>query len=89
MFDLAAMGLPIDVAKFKDSPEFERLIKSVVQNIKSELNNPDSSIGLALNALFVQLTEKDSIVMNECDFTFMERNTLSPIVGKAYSSLKG
>lgn len=88
MFDLAALGLPIDVSKFNNSPEFSRLLKSVHQNIKQEIANPDSSIGLALNALLYQLSTNDSQVLNEADLTFIERNTLTPIVGKLYSALK-
>jgi len=88
MFESLLSELPVDVNKLKNSPEFERLIRSLLTNIKQEMKNPDSSIGLALNATFVQLSEKGSIVMNEANFTFHERQLISMVVGKTYESLK-
>lgn len=89
MLESLLSELPVDVSKLKNSPEFERLLKSLLFNIKQDMKNPDSSIGLALNAAFVQLTEKDSIVMNEANFTFLERQLISRVVGQTYETLKG
>lgn len=87
--NLEALGLPVDVKKLKDSPEFDRLIKSIMLNLTLELNNPDSSLGLALNALFFQLSERDSMLMNEANFSTIERSILSMSVGKIYEKVKG
>ena len=88
MFDGLMADLPVDLRKFSESEEFKRLLSSVLNNARQEMKNPDSSIGLALNALFVQLTERNSIIMNEANFTATERMLISMTVNPVYEKAK-
>lgn len=88
MLDTITDSLGFDFKKLDNSPEFKRLIASLHSNIKLALKDPDSSIGLALNALFVQLSERSSIVMEEANFSTIERGIISMGANKLWSQLK-
>lgn len=88
MFDTITETLGFDLKKLDSSPEAKRLIASLHNNIKLVMKDPDSSIGLALNAVFVQLTERDSIVMNEANFSTIERSIIAMGANKIWSQLK-
>lgn len=88
MFDSLAEQLPVDIRKLDNSPEAKRLMASLHHNIKEALKDPNSSIGLALNAILVQLTEKGSLVMEEANFTLQERVMISLFVNNLWSKLK-
>ena len=81
--------LPVDLRKLENSEEAKRLLNSLRDNIRMTLADPDSSIGLTLNAIFVQLSEKGSMLMNEADFSMQERILITMFAGKLYTKLKG
>lgn len=83
MFDM------FDWQKLGNSEEMKRLLVSITKEVKAHVSNPDSGLGLAMNALMSQLSDSNSQVMNEANLPFAERQVLTRLASTFFKELRG
>lgn len=74
--------------KLGASDEMKRILGSISNEVKAHTKDPNSSLGLAINAAMQQLSDTNSTVMTEAQLSFVERQTLARICSAIFKEFR-